>query len=296
VALSFSMPSQPSWHARLHTILAQLRGLHAEYVDRQTVERIFGVGERRARQIMAGLSTIKVGNAAAVRRTSLLERLESDPASVSKSSRILNARPLNGHARPTRGQLPLGIHLAEGELRVSFISPPELAAKLSAAAAAIEADWDAFSAATRIVSPPAESARERRVQFEESLKQTLLSQGSADEGATIRREAVGKRERLGAPAVERPTRPDVADKDSSHRVSLKERYEEFCLAKVKDHLSSLPRAVRSQRFEETRSAIRRAAPQLRRNDLDEIAQRELESKIRLALNLPSIEEFAAGTA
>jgi hypothetical protein len=36
-------------------------------------------------------------------------------------------------------------------------------------------------------------------------------------------------------------------------------------------------------------------PQLRRDDLEEMAQRELESKIRLALNLPGIEEFAAGT-
>ena len=99
---------------------------------------------------------------------------------------------------------------------------------------------------------------------------------------------------LATPAVDRPTRAHVAEEDSSGGVSLQEQYELFCLAKVKNHLRALPQAVRFQKFEETRSAIRRAAPQLRRNDLDEIAQRELESKIRLTLNLPSIEEFAAG--
>src|ERR1043166_3932754 len=35
-----------------------------------------GVGERRARQLMSGCNAIKVGNAMAIRRTSLLERLE----------------------------------------------------------------------------------------------------------------------------------------------------------------------------------------------------------------------------
>ena len=69
------MPSQPFWHARLDAILAHLCGLDAEYLDRHAVGRIFGVGERRARQLMGGLNAIKVGNAMAVRRASLLERL-----------------------------------------------------------------------------------------------------------------------------------------------------------------------------------------------------------------------------
>jgi hypothetical protein len=42
---------------------------------------------------------------------------------------------------------------------VSFVSPTELAAKLSAAAAAIAADWDAFAAETRIASPPRSLSR-----------------------------------------------------------------------------------------------------------------------------------------
>src|SRR4051794_41946722 len=51
---------------------------------------------------------------------------------------------------------------------------------------------------------------------------------------------------------------------------LKQLYEEFCLTGVKDHLMALPQATRSQRFDETRSAIRRAMPQLRRGELCKI--------------------------
>ena len=288
------MPSQPFWHVRLDAILAQLRGLDAEYVDRQAIERIFGVGERRARQLMGGCNAIKVGNAMAIRRTSLLERLESASVAVSKSSRILNARGLDGHVAPIRQKLPPGFHLTEGELRVFFISPTELAAKLSAAAAAITADWDAFAAETRIASPPDGSAQQNtEVRPNDTAVKIAHHPGvpaseAADDGGDSR-----PGDRLATPAVDRPTRAHVAEEDSSGGVSLQEQYELFCLAKVKNHLRALPQAVRSQKFEETRSAIRRAAPQLRRNDLDEIAQRELESKIRLTLNLPSIEEFAA---
>ena len=34
-------------------------------LDRRDVEQLFGVGERRARQLMTGLSGIRAGNAAA---------------------------------------------------------------------------------------------------------------------------------------------------------------------------------------------------------------------------------------
>jgi hypothetical protein len=94
--------------------------------------------------------------------------------------------------------------------------------------------------------------------------------------------------------VERSTRPRGTEEESSRQVSIEQRYEEFCLAKVEDHLRALPQAIRSQMFQATRSAIRREQPQLRGNELDEMAQWELVSRIRARLHLPSIEEFTAG--
>ena len=40
------MPSQPAWFHRLDEILALLRGMDADQLDRQAVERLFWVRER----------------------------------------------------------------------------------------------------------------------------------------------------------------------------------------------------------------------------------------------------------
>jgi hypothetical protein len=95
-------------------------------------------------------------------------------------------------------------------------------------------------------------------------------------------------------AVEKPTRPRGTEEESSRQVSLKQRHEEYCLAKAEDHLRALPQAIRIQMFQETRSAIRRELPHLRGKELEEMTQRELISRIRTRLQLPSIEEFSAG--
>ena len=42
--------------------------IDASHLDRQAVEKRFGVGERLARQLMAGLDGIRAGNATAVPR------------------------------------------------------------------------------------------------------------------------------------------------------------------------------------------------------------------------------------
>jgi hypothetical protein len=201
------MPSQPVWFSRLPSILEELRAHDSDYLDRHALERIFGVRERRARQLMVGLSTLRVGNAVAVSRRSLIASLD----------------PLNDGA------------------------------------AALELAKDAVAPTTG--------------------------------GAVASRDSTGE-DRLATPSVDRLPRAHE-EAQSASRGPLKQRYEEFCRAMVKQHLMTLPQAVRSRRFEETRSAIRRQVPQLRRNELDEMAQRELELKIRAELHLPSIEEFTA---
>jgi len=50
------------------------------YLDRQAVEKLFLIRERRARQLMAGLPGLQVGNAFAVDRLALLKRMEETRA------------------------------------------------------------------------------------------------------------------------------------------------------------------------------------------------------------------------
>jgi hypothetical protein len=49
------MPAKSAWLPRIGSILAELHVLKSDYLDRQAVERIFGVRQRRARQLMGGL-------------------------------------------------------------------------------------------------------------------------------------------------------------------------------------------------------------------------------------------------
>src|ERR1039457_2792533 len=70
------MPSQPAWFHRFDEILETLRGMESTHLDRQAVQKLFGVRERRARQLMAGLPGLRAGNAFAVARLALIARLE----------------------------------------------------------------------------------------------------------------------------------------------------------------------------------------------------------------------------
>jgi hypothetical protein len=65
-------------------ILAERRASTGDYLDRQAVERLFGAAERRARQLMDGLPSVRIGNAAAVQRTALIGSRRSRQASVPK--------------------------------------------------------------------------------------------------------------------------------------------------------------------------------------------------------------------
>ena len=73
------MPSQPAWFHRLDEILSALRSMTFTQLDRLAVEKLFRVRQRRARQIMAGLEGLRVGNAAAVSREALIARSAAPP-------------------------------------------------------------------------------------------------------------------------------------------------------------------------------------------------------------------------
>ena len=162
------MPSQPAWFHRLPEILEHLRAFESSHLDRLAVEKLFGVGERRARQIMAGLPGIQVGNAFGVERQALLARLESIAAGdrfrcetsrraklaeeLERTRRELAGRrvriPSAADARDRRlGELSADIVLHSDELRIHFCGAEDLAAKLFELSQAIANDWISFSRA-----------------------------------------------------------------------------------------------------------------------------------------------------
>ena len=162
------MPAQPTWFHRLEEILEELRALEIWYLDRLAVQKLFRVGERRARQIMAGLPAIQVGNAVAVEREALIVRLENTAAGapfqweMSRRARLLEdlertrrqlaARRVRVPAaadvrdRAVR-ELTGGIDLRPGELHIQFFGAEDLAAKLFELSQAMANDWQAFARA-----------------------------------------------------------------------------------------------------------------------------------------------------
>ena len=70
------MPAQPAWFERLDEILSALRSMTSTHLDRAAVEKLFRVPQRRARQIMAGLEGLWIGNASVLSREALIVRLE----------------------------------------------------------------------------------------------------------------------------------------------------------------------------------------------------------------------------
>ena len=74
-------PAQPACFHRLDEILTTLRSMTSTHLDRAAVEKLFRVRQRRARQIMAGLEGLRIGNASAVSREALIASLEQTAAS-----------------------------------------------------------------------------------------------------------------------------------------------------------------------------------------------------------------------
>jgi len=167
------MPAQPAWFHRLDQILQELRAFPVSHLDRLAVERLFGVRERRARQLMASLPALQVGNAVAIERLALIDRLEKIQAGerftqestrrarltedLDRTRHLLAARRVRLPAAPdvrerSVRELGGGIELRPGELRIQFYGAEDLAAKLFELSQAMANDWHAF--AQKVEEPP----------------------------------------------------------------------------------------------------------------------------------------------
>ena len=169
------MPAQPAWFHRLDEILSALRSMTSTHLDRAAVEKLFRVRQRRARQIMAGLEGLRVGNAAAVSREALIARLERPAAGGvfqwegNRRARLVEALDLARrqlaaqHVRIPAAvdvrerlleDLSAGIALRPGELRITFSGAKDLAAKLLELSQAMANDWPAFRRTVEENHPP----------------------------------------------------------------------------------------------------------------------------------------------
>ena len=148
------------------------------------MQKLFGVRERRARQIMAGLPGLRAGNASAVLRTALIAQLEETASGrvfqwevnrrmrvveeLDRTRRQLAARrvriPAAADVEERRlRDLSGDIALKPGELRIEFFGAEDLAAKLLELSKAMNNDWPAFAQAVEYGGKEAAAAGSPRL-------------------------------------------------------------------------------------------------------------------------------------
>ena len=158
------MPSKLAGFHRLPKILDMLTRMDPSHRDRPGVEKLFGPGPRRARQLMAGLAGIRAGNAAAISRAGLIWRMEETAASQlyqgsgppgPRRRRLgpdpaRNRRPPRPGPRIPRGgpapfQRPPRSHSAHARrVLIAFPGAADLAAKLVELSQAMTHGWTGF--------------------------------------------------------------------------------------------------------------------------------------------------------
>ena len=168
------MPDKPLWLGHLDQILAELSSLPQPWIDRATVERLLGVGRRRAQQILAPCVSFQIGANGLADRELFISHLRQlaagDSAAYERQRRQRLARTLESlheaarHRVPVEAptaivnqvlaDLPAGIALAPGQITVQFATPQEALEKLLALAMAIGNDFATFE---RAVGRPSSS-------------------------------------------------------------------------------------------------------------------------------------------
>ena len=163
------MPAKPSWAWRLPDALSALRACPNDWIDRRLIEESFGCSKTVAWRILrqAGVEA-GPGGALACRREELIDRLERIRASgtvereIARSQRVdqflKRIRPAvianltqvvrDGEAeallRSRFAQLPAGVELVPGELRITFRDMQEFLQKFGAVVFALNNDLEAI--------------------------------------------------------------------------------------------------------------------------------------------------------
>ena len=123
------MPSKRAWFHRLPEILDVLGPMDASQLDRQGVERLFGVGPP-PRPAMDG----RIG-----RHPGRQRRRRLPPGAHRTDARNRRKPRLSVGSPP-----PATIDLRPGELRIAFSGAEDLAAKLWELSQAMAHDWNGF--------------------------------------------------------------------------------------------------------------------------------------------------------
>lgn len=162
------MPARKTWLLRVAEIREEVNALAVPVLDRAIFERVFRVRRRRAIQLMQYFGGWQTGQAFLVDRSELLRQLEPLEASadyvLERQRRERLFQVLENLRRQRRGSrvtlpvqperrdeetvdLPAGVELKRGSLKVQFAGAEDLLGKLFQLSQAAANDFDWFRSA-----------------------------------------------------------------------------------------------------------------------------------------------------
>jgi hypothetical protein len=170
------MPAKSRWLLKIPEIIERLSQMDAPVVDRAVCERLFGIGRRRAIDLMQKFGGYQAGNTILVDGSAFIQHLQrmlDDPefeqerrrkrrlsehlTELEKHSRAAAVRipvgPETVHQSPD--DLPDGIFFEPGRLRVDYGNVEELLRRLFELAQAAANDFDEFSKLAMPAAPRA---------------------------------------------------------------------------------------------------------------------------------------------
>jgi len=164
------VPAKPSWAWRVPEALLALRACPDEWIDRRSIEELFGCSKTVAWRILrqAGVEP-GPGGALLCRREDLITRLERitesggavereiarrerldaflhriRPAVIANMTKVVRDAEAEALLRSRFKQLPAGIDLSPGELRISFGDMNDFLQKFGAVLFALNNDLEAI--------------------------------------------------------------------------------------------------------------------------------------------------------
>lgn len=168
------MPRRTEWIERLPSAVEELKQFSCPVIDRAILERVLRIHRRVAIRLMHRLGGFQSGKTFLIDRSRVIEQLErisrGDDFGIERDRRTRLAVQLEEARRLSRGRnvaietsadvhervvkdLPPGINLQPGELRIEFTGAEDLLRKLFELSQSILNDYDRFRAAVEDVRP-----------------------------------------------------------------------------------------------------------------------------------------------
>ncbi|MBM3725407.1 MAG: hypothetical protein FJW40_08290 [Acidobacteria bacterium] len=153
------MSAKAQWLLQLPEILRQLEALPSPVLDRAAIERLFGVGRRRAIQLMGLFGGYQIGRTFVLERSKVLAALRSRvedqefrqerrrKARVAEAlDELYRVQAAKAVVLPVQPGLKVGpgVVLEPGRLEIRFDTAEELLARLFELAQAVSRDFERF--------------------------------------------------------------------------------------------------------------------------------------------------------